>query len=124
MRARTKEYNTCISLRTCRTCLYTCIYMRVNARARARSCVLVYVCLYIYMCTCKREKLHAAPCASLSGSYRGYDYHAHSLFLRFHSMPPCFSVAAYVNVYRSSTAPNRCYSFRSRTLTNKHTYRL
>lgn len=44
--------------------------------------------MYAYIrVTYKGEKLHAAPCASLSGSYRGYDYHAHSLFLRFHSMP-------------------------------------
>lgn len=38
--------------------------------------------------------MHAAPCASLSGSYRGYDYRAHSLFLRFHWMPPFRSLYA------------------------------
>lgn len=71
-------------LPTCCVCVY----------ASTCTCVCMYICtyacthVYVYVrVTYKGEKLYAAPCASLSGSYRGYDYHAHSLFLRFHSMP-------------------------------------
>lgn len=55
-RARTKEYNTCISLRTCRTCLYTCIYACVCARARTFLCFSIRVPVYIYIYVRVKER--------------------------------------------------------------------
>lgn len=119
-RARTKKYSRCV-----RACVRT--YVRACVRACVRracvSCIYyVYVFVFVYVrvekrsCTQHPIRLYLVAIEDTRLSC------ALSLF----SFPlgASVSVPAFVNVYRSSTDPNRCSSFRSRTLTNKHTYRL
>lgn len=130
-RARTKKYSRCVRayvrascvrawcVRACvRTCVRACVrasYVRVVYVLCVRI-VFVYVRVEKRSCTQHPIRLYLVAIEDTRLSC--------ALSLFSFPLDASVSVPAFVNVYRSSTDPNRCSSFRSRTLTNKHTYRL
>lgn len=99
-RARTKKYSRCVRayvrayvrascvrawcVRACvRTCVRACV---------VRACRICIMCTYcVCICTCRKEKLHAAPYPSLSGSYRGYTIIMRTLSFFVSTRCLCFS---------------------------------
>lgn len=72
-------------------------YVRTYVRACVRACVvracrICIMCTYcVCICTCRKEKLHAAPYPSLSGSYRGYTIIMRTLSFFVSTRCLCFS---------------------------------
>lgn len=118
-RARMKKYSRCV--RACvRACVSACV--RACVVSACRVCIMYIVFVFVYVrvekrsCTQHPIRLYLVAIEDTRLSC--------ALSLFSFPLDASVSVPAFVNVYRSSTDPNRCSSFRSRTLTNKHTYRL
>lgn len=121
-RARTKKYSRCVRAWCVRACVRTCVRACVRASYVRVVYVLCVRIVFVYVrvekrsCTQHPIRLYLVAIEDTRLSC--------ALSLFSFPLDASVSVPAFVNVYRSSTDPNRCSSFRSRTLTNKHTYRL